>query len=137
RLAGRYLDGLLGSGQALMIDVVELVEGRVEGGSDACPAAGDLGRELEPFGPGLAEQDAFACALDDLAQPCERHGLVVDLHLAHVDQALDEAAESELVEIDSGRGCAHASHKGSPSVILLVVARDFKSRELMSEGGPR
>lgn len=32
--------------------------------------------------------------------------------LSHVDQALDEAAEAELVEIDAARGRAHSSHHG-------------------------
>src|SRR6185436_12118134 len=60
------------------------------------------------LGTGALEEDALSLrALDDLGQLGERRRLVPDLHLAHLDQALDELAQAVFFDVDAGVGEAH------------------------------
>ncbi len=105
-VAGRHLDQRLRAREPSEIFVVELVLAGLEGGGEALAVARGLGDQLDLLGAGLLEQHRLVGALDDRAQAGERHRLVVNLDLAELDQALDEAAQAVFVEIDGG-GMGH------------------------------
>ena len=104
RVGGGHFDQRLRVGEALEIFVVELVFADLECGGEALAAAGGLGGQLDLFRSCFLEEHRLGGALDDRAQFGERHRTLVDLDLAELDKALDEAAQPVLGEVELG-GC--------------------------------
>jgi hypothetical protein len=97
---GRHLHHGLRVGEPPEIFLVELVLAGFERRSHALPAAGGLRNNLQLLGAGPLEQEGFICRFDDRAKARQRHRFGVNLNLTHVDEALDESAQPELVQID-------------------------------------
>lgn len=98
-LAGSHLHHRLGIGESPEILLVELVLADLECGRQAPWATRGLRNDLELLRTCSFEQDRLLGAFDNRAHGGQRHRLVMRLDLIHVDQALDESAQSVLVQI--------------------------------------
>jgi hypothetical protein len=124
---GWHLYHRLGVGEPPEIFVVKLVLASFERGSQTPSAARGLGDDLHLFGACFFEQERFLGSFDDRAQARQRHRLVVNLDLTHVDEPLDEAAQPVLFHIDVGRErlrdvhCPNSACIGSRLNPLIVI----------------
>ena len=82
-----------------------------------------LGDELDLFRPGALEQHGFVGRLDDRAQFRQRHRLIVDVHLAELDQSLDEAAQPVFGEIEIGGCLRHRRNDTSGEALSQLAPR--------------
>jgi hypothetical protein len=99
-IAGRHFHDRLRIGQSPEIFLVKLVLAGMEGGRQAPAVASSLGDNLHLVRTHLLEQKRLLGPSNDGAEAGERHGLVVDLHLAKIDQAVNKSAQSELFKVD-------------------------------------
>ncbi len=109
RVARRHFDERLRTGEALEIFVVKLFFGCPERCGKPLAIARRLGDELHLFGPRSLEQHRLLGALDDGAYCRQGNGLFVNVDLAERDEAVDEIAQTVLVEVDGRGGAAHGS----------------------------
>ena len=123
-VAGRDFHHGLRVGQPLEILVVDFFFGGFERGDQAFAAGCGLGDDLGPFRARALEQDRLLGALDDRAEAGQRHRLVVDLDLAHVDEPVDESTQPVLFQVDAGRGGlgrVHRNPRDQSSLINAVI----------------
>ena len=102
RVAGRHFDQRLRVGEALEIFVVELVLGGLERAAMALAVAAVLATISTCSGPAFLNSTRLSVRSMIGAQAGQRHRLVVDLDLAHVDEAIDEAAQPVFFQVDLG-----------------------------------
>ena len=107
RIGRRHFDERLRIGEPGEIFVVKLGLGGFEGGGEALAVAGGLGDKLGLLGTSFLEQHRLVGGFDDGAELGQRHRPIVHLHLAELDQALDEIAQPVFIEVEIGRCLGH------------------------------
>ena len=111
RVGRTHLDHRLRIVHAPRVFLGDVAGRHAEGRRQPRPTAGYRADDLELLGAGLAEQRGARRCLDKGADLEQRDRLVMDIHLADLDQPLDEAPEPELLEIDiRGRQARVAIH---------------------------
>src|SRR6516165_12328590 len=123
--AGRHFHHGLRAGEAPEIFRVELVLAGLERRGQAPAAACGLRNNLHLFGARSVEQERLLRPFDDRAEAGQRHRLVVNLDLTHVDEALDETAQPVLVQVDVAarhRARLYLCPCGSISLDELITA---------------
>ena len=102
RIRRWHFDERLRIGEPGEIFVVKLGLGGFERGGKPLAIAGGLGDQLGLLGARFLEQHGLVGGFDDGAELGQRHRPIVHLHLAELDQAVDEAAQPVFIEVEIG-----------------------------------
>ena len=121
-VSGRDFHHRLRIGQALEILVVDFFFSGFERGDQALSAGRGLRHHFRFFRAHAFEQHRLLALLDDRAKPRQRHRLVVDFDLIHVDQPLDKPTEPILFHVDIGRGFGTRHHRIPSAPIRLRIS---------------